>query len=378
MSEPSPAVELTRSLVGFDTINPPGNEDACARFLGERLQAAGFEVSYHAFAEGRTSLVARRGDRTGRAPLAFTGHLDTVPLGARAWSVDPFGGEIADGRIHGRGTTDMKAGVAAFVTAAVDAAEALDDGPGTVLLITASEETGSQGARHLAGLGEEVGRIGALVVAEPTANAPLVGHKGALWLTARTEGVTAHGSMPERGENAITKAARVVDRLADFDFNVAPHEVLGRPTLNVGTIAGGMNINSVPDRTDIGVDIRTIPGMQHDRLREGLTGYLAPELATLEAEVDLEGVWTEPQDPWIRQVYDVMTPLLGAAPRPGGASYFTDASVLTPAFGGVPTVILGPGEPGMAHQTDEYCEVARIDQAVTAYGELLRRWQSAS
>ncbi|MFQ5764853.1 MAG: M20 family metallopeptidase, partial [Rhodospirillales bacterium] len=247
MTGPRSALELTRELIRFDTVNPPGNERPCAEHLGRMLEDAGFSVTYHDFAEGRTSLVARAGGGD-KPPLCFTGHIDTVPLGAMPWSKDPFAADVEGDRLYGRGSSDMKSGVAAFVFAMVELMPQLADGPGVVLVITAGEETGCEGAFQLAGLGDVLGRAGAIVVAEPSANYPFVGHKGALWLKARSRGVTAHGSMPERGINAIYKAARAITRLEDFDFNVARHEVLGKPTLNVGTVEGGMNINSVPDQ----------------------------------------------------------------------------------------------------------------------------------
>ena len=138
--------------------------------------------------------------------------------------------------------------------------------PELVLIITAGEETGCTGAAALIrGEAQCCPQVGALVVAEPTGNQLLVGHKGALWLEAVTTGVTAHGSMPEKGVNAVYKAARAVTALQDFDFNFARHDVLGNPTLNVGAISGGLNINSVPDRAVIGIDIRTIPGRATQR-----------------------------------------------------------------------------------------------------------------
>jgi len=139
-------VELTRTLVAFDTINPPGNERPCAEYLGKLLDAAGFAVSYHEFDDTRTSLVARIGGSNDVPPLCFTGHIDTVPLGAAPWSVDPFAGEISDGKLYGRGTSDMKSGVAAFVVACTQLADDLARGPGVVLVITAGEETGCEGA----------------------------------------------------------------------------------------------------------------------------------------------------------------------------------------------------------------------------------------
>ena len=368
-------IELTRTLVGFDTINPPGNERPCAEHLGGLLDDGGFSVSYHEFAEHRSSLVARIGGSADAAPLCFTGHIDTVPLGAAPWTVDPFAGEISDGKLYGRGTTDMKSGVAAFVVAVLRLARELSKGPGVVLVITAGEETGCEGAYHLAGLGDVLGEAGAIVVAEPSSNQPWIGHKGALWLTARTTGVTAHGSMPEQGENAVYMAAHAISKLEDFDFNVARHAVLGKPTLNVGTVHGGLNINSVPDMAEIGIDIRTTPDQDHAAIRSHLTGYLGDSVV-LDPIVDVGGVLTDPNNEWMQEVFDVMSGILGSRPEPNTATYFTDASALTPAYGGAPTVILGPGEATLAHQTDEYCFTAKIEEAVEAYMEIARRWNA--
>lgn len=369
----SPAVALTQALVRQDTINPPGNERRCADILARRLEENGFTVDVVAFGDNRASLVARIGGKDGALPIAFTGHIDTVPLGMRDWTQDPFGGAVVGDKLYGRGTSDMKAGVAAFVEACIDRRAVLEAGPGALLVITAAEETGCEGAYHLCDQPGLLGKAGALVVAEPTSNYPLVGHKGALWLKAVAEGVTAHGSMPEKGVNAVAKAARAVVKLDDFDFNERRHEVLGGPTLNVGTLHGGINVNSVPDRAEIGLDIRTVPGQTHARVRDALGSFLGPEVA-MDAIVDVEAVWTDPQDAWMRRVFAIMAPLLGEEPVVKGAPYFTDASALTPAMGGLPTVILGPGEAAMAHQTDEYCLVSRIDQAVEAYRRIIDDW----
>ncbi|KAA5605322.1 M20 family metallopeptidase [Roseospira marina] len=373
MANPLDVVDVTRRLIAFETINPPGSERPCAEYLRDLLEDAGFRTERHDLAPDRASLIARLGDGSGK-PLCFTGHIDTVPLGAQAWTRDPFGGEIVDGRLYGRGATDMKSGVAAFVCASIAEADRLRDGPGVVLVITAGEETGCDGAVALARDGR-LGKAGALVVAEPTANAPFVGHKGALWLTARTRGVTAHGSMPEHGDNAIYKAARAIARLADFDFNIKRHPVLGTPTLNVGRVQGGMNVNSVPDRADIGLDIRTIPGMDHAALRDTLAGYMG-EGAEVDAMVDLNGVWTEPATPWLAAAAARANAVSGHSAEPATAAYFTDASILTPAFGGIPTLILGPGEPAMAHQTDEYCRVDRLTEAEEIFRALIADWQA--
>jgi succinyl-diaminopimelate desuccinylase len=366
------ALDLTRELLRFNTINPPGEEQACVRHLGRLLKAGGFTVGEHAFAPRRTSLVARLGHGGTPPPICFTGHIDTVPLGGMPWTRDAFAGETSSGRLYGRGSTDMKSGVAAFVVAALAAAPRLASSPGVVLVITAGEETACEGARHLVSAGA-LPRVGAIVVAEPTGNVACVGHKGAVWLEARTSGVTAHGSMPERGVNAVYKAARAVLMLEKYEFGAAPHPVLGRPTLNVGNLQGGLNVNSVPDAAVIGIDIRTIPSVKHAALRDHLASYLGPDVA-LSAVVDIEGMWTDPDDPWVQQVMEVAGRVAGGPRDVRAAPYFTDASVLTPAMGDAPTVIIGPGETGLAHQTDEYCLIERLEQSVEIYAELIRRW----
>jgi succinyl-diaminopimelate desuccinylase len=179
--------------------------------------------------------------------------------------------------------------------------------------------------------------------------------------------------MPDEGDNAVYKAARVVTRLSDFDFNVARHPVLGKPTLNVGTLKGGLNINSVPDRAEIEVDIRTIPGVDHARLQSALEGYMGENVA-LEVLVDLPGVWTAPDLPWAARAAAIAGKVTGQPAATRTATYFTDASVLTPALGGVPTMILGPGEPTQAHKVDEWCAVARIGEAVEIYRALIGDW----
>ena len=221
------ALELTQDLIRIDTVNPPGNERACIEPLERLLAEAGFINTIHDFGPGRANLVARKGSSGEKPPLCFTGHVDTVPLGLQPWSVDPFAAEITDGKLFGRGSSDMKSGVAAFTVAAIALADRLDGTPGVVLVITAGEEIGCAGAFDLARQNGALNEAGAMVVAEPTSNRPLAGHKGALWLNARTKGVTSHGSMPEKGDNAIYKAARAISKLEDFDFNVARHELMG-------------------------------------------------------------------------------------------------------------------------------------------------------
>ena len=369
------ALGLARRLLAFDTINPPGNEAAPARLLGELLSAAGFQTRYFEFAPGRTTLLARL-DGSGGLPIGFTGHLDTVPLGSARWSHDPFAGAVEDDRLYGRGASDMKAAVAAMVTAALQRGGAGSRTPGIVLIITAGEETACEGARHLAATLDLRGMVGALVVGEPTGNQPVIAHKGCVRYRIAARGVSAHGSMPDQGVNAIHRIAEVVARLRRFDFRTAPHPLLGAPTLNVGTITGGSGINLVADAAELGVDIRLVPGQQEESVRARLQAELGTDVI-IERLEQAASVETDRSDPWIREVCGIAERYLGPGLEPGGVPYFTDASVLTPALGNPPTVILGPGEAAMAHKTDEYCLVSRLTESVAIYSDILADWRGA-
>jgi succinyl-diaminopimelate desuccinylase len=366
-------VALARQLIAFNTVNPPGNEAECVRYLGRLLEDAGFATRYFDFADRRTSLVATLPGGTTRPPICFTGHLDTVPLGAANWGPDPFGGEVIGDKLYGRGASDMKGAVAAMTVTAERVAQLPRRAAGITLILTAGEETSCQGARHLADTDGALGPAGALVVGEPTGNAPWIAHKGCVRFAITTRGVTAHASMPERGDNAIHKAADIVTRLRGLDFGVPSHRLLGAPTLNIGTIEGGMNVNSVPDRVRIGIDIRMLPGQSEESVRDLL-------FRSCDAKVEIErlegagSVETDPDHPWVRKVFDLVESIQGTRPLPAGAPYFTDASVLTPALGNVATVILGPGEAEQAHKTDEYIHVSKLISAAELYFRIAESW----
>ena len=368
------AVELTRSLIRYETINPPGNERPCAEYLGAMLEAAGFSIRYDAMGDNRANLIARIGGSTEKKPLCFSGHTDVVPLGAAPWTVSPFAADIADGKLYGRGSTDMKGGVAAFVAAAIELAPKLANTPGLVLVISAGEETGCDGVNMLAAMeGNVLGEAGAMVVAEPTSNRPLIGHKGVLWVEGLALGVTAHGSTPEKGDNAVYKAARVVSRLERLDLGAGHDFTVGVPTLNVGWLRGGMNVNSVPDEARFGIDIRMVPGITVDEVMARLAEIGGTD-ATFTRRSHYPAVWSDPSDPWIAGVFALMREIAGAPTEPAIATYFTDAAALTKAYGHPPTLILGPGEASMAHQTDEFCYVSRIEEAQVAFTQIAREW----
>ncbi len=366
-------LDLTRKLIAFDTINPPGDELDCATFLAELLESAGFQITLHDWKRRRPNLIATlpATEAPVRDALVYSGHLDTVPLGQADWSVDPFAGEIREGRLYGRGTSDMKSGVAACVMAGLALAREPVRRAEVRLILSAGEETGCEGVLALADRPGILGTCDALIVAEPTDNRPFVGHKGALWVQLVHKGVTAHGSMPEKGVNAIFGACKSIEVLRGFDFGVTPHPVMGGPSLNVGNMIAGLNVNSVPDRAQVGIDIRSTVGQTNAQIKAQLATLLGDEVQIVPM-TDMDHVYTDPETPWIQRVFSVVRDVTGTDPTVATASYFTDASVLKPAMGNPATLIMGPGAMAMAHQTDEYCETALIDPCTEVFTRLGR------
>lgn len=340
-----------------------------AQYVGNLLSDSGFEVSYHAYEENRLHLVAEKGVSGEVAPLVLSGHFDTVPLGELSWSEDPFSGLIKGDRIYGRGSSDMKGGLAAMTLAAIEATETSSPVGGIRMIFTSGEELGCQGISQLASACD-LGKARAVIVGEPTANHPAIAHKGALYLNATCKGKTAHSSMPELGDNAIYKAAKAVLRIEKLRFHAENDLLLGLPSINVGKIRGGMNINSVPDHAEFSIDIRTTSLTPHQALLERLKRELGDEVL-LETLVDLGAVNNSESDPFIQMVYDVCGINGESTSGPRALPYLTDGSVLQACYGGVPTIILGPGEPAQAHQTDEYCSIRKIKEAVALYKRII-------
>ena len=359
----STAAELLAELVRADTVG--AREGGLARRCAEILEEAGLEGRLVDFEEGREQYVARAG---GDAPLTFTGHLDVVPVSRADWSVDPFAAEVDGDRMVGRGTSDMKSGVAALVEAVAEHAARPHTCRGVQVVLTSGEETGCTGALTLPR--EALAPGGPLVVAEPTRNALVPGHKGAHWMHLTATGKAAHGSAPELGDNAAVKVARAA---------VALHDHTGWPagvTANVGVVRGGVQTNVVPDAGELFLDVRTVPDAQGDQVREAVRRLVGDDVAVAD-HVVLPPVATPLDDPFVALVGEALTSVgLDGAPV-DTARYFTDASALIPRLardGSTPTVVLGPGEPEQCHVADEWCSLARVDEAVAVYAALLDRW----
>ncbi len=375
---PSPdrreVLELARELIRVDTVNPPGGELAAAELALAYARSCGLDGRLALVDDGRANLHLVLRGTGARAPLLYCGHSDTVPLGTAAWTRPPHAAEVdEDGVLWGRGAVDMKGGVAAMLVGMATLARAEVELPGDVhFLGTAGEEVDCAGARAALRSGVMEG-VANLVIAEPTDLDLVVAHKGALFLELTTHGRAAHGAMPDQGVNAITHMMSLLERLGTLDAELPAHTLLGGATLNVGTIEGGSVVNIVADRCTARVDVRTVPGIDHPALLariERLLGELGEVHAGFRASMTVTGdypaVGTPLDQPLVQAATHVLGAVLGRAPEIRGVSYFSDASVLQPATG-VPTLLCGPGDPNLAHQTDERVDVLALQRAAETF-----------
>lgn len=366
-------IELSRKLISLDTCNPPGNEQLCSELIGKLLEDAGYEVRYSEFANSRKSLVATLGRNLRNTSLCFTGHLDTVRLGSQPWNYSPFDGEIEGDLLFGRGSTDMKCGVAAMITTALKLAKKSDLKNPYTFVFTAGEETCCQGAYHLCKSQILPESVGAIIVGEPTENSALLGHKGVVRFNVRVRGKSAHGAMPHLGINAIHKLSEIIAILRDYKPSATPHDILGMSTINIGTISGGSSINVVPDEAVLGVEVRTIPGQTKDIVIQEVSTLFGNDVE-IEFLESADFVLSSEKNSWIEDTFEVAKKYSGGRGDSKIASFFTDASVLSSYYGNCPTVILGPGQPSKMHQVDESCSITKIEEVVEIYEELAMRW----
>jgi succinyl-diaminopimelate desuccinylase len=368
------ALDLLSELIRFRTIG--GGEGAAARHCAATVEKAGLATQLLAWEPGREQLVARTTGGDG-PPLTFTGHLDTVPVRPDDWSVDPWAAERDGDKVVGRGASDMKSGVAAAVVATVEHAARPHACRGVQLVLTAGEETGCTGLVNLDASGRAaIAGGGPVVVAEPTANALVIGHKGAHWMRLTATGRAAHGSAPELGDNAVVRLARAAVALHDH-AGWPRDDRFGPVTANVGVLRGGVAPNVVPDAAELMLDIRTVPGVDAGQLRAQV-GLLAGGRVDVADHVVLPPLDTGADEPFVGMVRAALQAAGASDAVAPPARFFTDASVLAGILGGdagpVPTVVLGPGEPAQCHVVDEYCLAGRVEQAVVVYRELLDRW----
>ena len=377
---PGDARALTRALVEIDSRNPtlvPGapGEQACAAFLRGVLDAWGFRTEVHEAAPGRPNLVARIGDARGGRTLMFNGHLDVV--GIEGMTHSPFSAVAREGRLYGRGSADMKGGIAAMGAAAHLAAAHGIAGE-IIVAAVVDEEYVSIGTRALI---EQGVRADACVVTEPTKLTIMPAHRGFVWLEVEIAGRAAHGSRWDIGVDAIRHAGLLLAELDRIDADILPqreHPLLGRGSLHASLIHGGLGYSTYPDRCVIGLERRTIPGETTSDVvaeLERACEAVRARRSSFAAQVRLVGA----QGPSDVSVDAPLVLALGEAlhaegeeVRIEGMSAWTDAALLNEA--GIPAVCFGPGDISLAHAAEEYIPLDEIDRARDVLSALARRW----
>ncbi|MBJ9711908.1 M20 family metallopeptidase [Burkholderia gladioli] len=369
-------IELTRALIAQDTSDPPGNEARAARVIAEALRAGGIEPHVYEVAPGRTNLVARILGAGRRPSLAFSAHFDTIGVDPGQWRVDPFAGEIRNGRLHGRGASDMKGGMAAMTIAALelqrDAARLEGD---LLLTFSAAENSNCLGARRLLADGHFAG-VGALLISEPTGNRAFVTEKGALWIRATAHGEYGHNAFSEyrsgdRG-NAIVRLARYLDQAHDLRLAAPVHRHVGAPTINVGMIRGGKSTPLIPAQASADIDVRLVPGQSPELVIEAFRSIAGPHI-TIEALDIKVPVDTPDSHPFVVQCIEACRAEGVSDPGPGGVGYYSDGAVIAPPLN-LPMVIIGPGEVGMSGAVDEYIDISKLETSVRIFERIARAY----
>jgi acetylornithine deacetylase len=373
-------IALTAELVRIDSRNPslasdgPG-ERGCALALRARLDAEGFRTEILEGTPGRPSLVARIGGGAGRS-IMLNGHLDTVQTEGMTHA--PFGAELRDGKLWGRGAADMKGGVAAMCAAAARAhARGALHGE-VIITAVADEEWGSIGSREVIARGI---RADAVVVTEPTTLTVAPAHKGFAWFTITVHGRAAHGSAHAIGVDAIRHAGHVLVALDALDaglLTTITHPLLGRASLHASFIEGGLGMSTYPDRCVIRVERRTVPGESPEQALAQIqlaVAAVAARVPNFRAEVTLENS-RPPSD--LAVDHPLVTTLVAATTATGetarvdGVSYWSDAALFNEA--GMPTLCYGPGDIALAHGAVEWIPTAEITRVTDALTHFLGAW----
>lgn len=368
-------------LVRLNTVNPAygdgGTEANALPFLRQFFAARGIETIEQEVFPGRSNLLARLPGRTSRR-IVLEAHIDTVSI--KGMTIPPFEPAVRNGRMYGRGSVDDKAGLAAMLHAVASLRE---DGlvPNCEVLLAAvvDEEFTYRGVVKLC----EGLSAAAAIVAEPTEMRLVVASKGVLRFRVHVRGKAAHSAKPHLGCNAINHMARLVLAFEEEHRSLSKiaHPLLGSPTLNVGVIQGGVQVNFVPDHCAIEVDRRLLPGEGAAAVIEGYRqrlASLAQEIPDFTAEIEEplllvdEALDTPLDAPVVATAQGVMRSL-GGNPEVCGVPFGSDASKLSRA--GIPTLLFGPGSIDQAHSVDEYVELKQVAEAAAFYREFLLQFE---
>lgn len=351
-------------------------ETAVVELIDQTFRGGGAEIQIFAHGLTRASAVLTVPGRNRSRSLAFVGHIDTVPVSdAGEWRSDPFVATEKEGRIYGRGAVDMKGGDAAMLMVLEDLLAGDPPACDVKFCFTADEESTGFGVVALRDAGVFEGCRGA-VVCEPSDLGIGTGEKGALWLSVTAEGLSAHGSRPDLGVNAIDALCAFAQKLRAAVETAERHPLLGGNTCSLNTLGGGVKTNVIPDSAAATFDIRTIPGADHaalitgasDLAREAEALFPGAKLA-VEVANNRPAVGTAWDHPFVRDVRAAAA-RCGVESAERGFYFYTDASQFALETG-VPFVILGPGESALCHRRDEWVSPQDVTTAAAVYRQLI-------
>lgn len=379
------ALELLKKIIRIESVH--GNEDQVANILEETLENEGIKTERVVYAPGRTNLIAKiQGGYTGGPTLAYSGHMDVVPAGNIAWFTDPFTPTEKNGRLYGRGTADMKAGLVAQVAAMIRLKEKNKITSGTLkFLATVGEETSGLGAQQLANLGY-ANDVDAMVIGEPTNLGIASSHKGVFWIRIQVEGQSAHGSNPEKGKNAIKHLVEILHRIKEYTshaFEGYVDPLSGPPTISINSIQGGNSINLVPDQAHADIDIRLIGSQDDNQIKRDIETILAEtdqegegQKSRVEYLTELPALSTSIDDSFTQLMLEAASEIKGKKIVPSSFSGGTDASLFIEANPKIPYLICGPGSLSEAHQPNESVSIEEFYQAIDLYEKVAERYLS--
>ena len=362
--------KLTKELIARKSINPGGNEIEIFKYVKKLLDKNKFSYKEYILEKNHPNLLIDFSKTNHKKTVFFAGHLDTVPFGKKKWKYDPINPKLARNKLYGRGSTDMKGGVASFISAAINLKNFKFSKANLKGILVSKEETGCEGSSYISKFLNYENAL-AIVVPEPTDNIPLVGHKGVIWLKLIVDGKSAHGSSPEFGENSIYKSIKIIEKIKLLKFNDI-HKYLGKPTLNVGMFKSGQNINSVPDLAEIFVDIRTVgPNKKYlYKIKKFIKNKCRLEIIANQ-ELVYNNKWQSLEN---LEILRKISKYNNKKFKPLTAKYFTDAAPLQKVYKKPFTVILGPGTTSLAHQTNEYVLIKELNKSKKMFIDIIKNF----
>jgi len=365
-------VKLAQEMIRIPTQNPPGNERACAEYIHRTLTHWGIETEmvFEPFPQRPQVVTVVKGRESGRT-LIINGHMDVVPEGSRShWKYDPYGGVVEGGRIYGRGSCDMKGGLAAMIILAKILRESGFPCGEVVFQFVIGEESGEPGTKHLLLRKGVRGDYG--IVLEPTTLRVATAEKGLAWFRITLLGKPAHASVAEQGINAIEKAIKLGGRLLEYDKKLRTHvhPLLGSRRCTMTMMNAGTKENTVPESCSLILDRRFNPEETVDQVEnelKELLDQLTLEDSNFKYQIERTMVYEAAEIPVDFLLANVLrkhaAQISGVSKEPFGTMYSTDVrNFINDAK--IPAVTFGPGDVRQAHTFNESIEIKQIVECI--------------